>query len=109
MRTEQGGRLSYHKIGKLLGEKPNPGQARRSYEARIKRMVEAGIDILKQALGEQGYRDYIEAKRVELQHWRTLSEDKRRKIHLEETFGISPGDAYQIVHLGEAHSLSDRV
>jgi hypothetical protein len=73
VRTEQGDPLPYAKIGKLLGEKPTPGQAPRSYEGRIKRMVEDGRDILKQALEEHGYRDYMEEKRAELDHWQTLS------------------------------------
>jgi hypothetical protein len=97
MRTERGNPLPYAKIGKLLGEKPTPGQDRRSYEARIKRMVEDGKGILKQALGEQGYRDYMEEKRVELEHWQTLSKDEQGAIHMEETFGLAPGDAYEIV------------
>src|SRR5215208_2556457 len=97
MRTEQGDPLPYAKIGKLLGEKPTPGQAHRSYEGRIKRMVEAGKGILKQALGEEGYRDYMEEKRAELDHWQTLSEDEQGAIHMEETFGLAPGDAYEIV------------
>jgi hypothetical protein len=97
VRTEQGAPLPYAKIGKLLGEKPTPGQAPRSYEARISRMVEDGKGILKQALGEQGYRDYMEEKRAELEHWRTLSKDEQGKIHMEETFGFAPGDAYEIV------------
>ena len=97
MRTERGNPLPYAKIGKLLGEKPTPGQAPRSYERRIKRMVEAGTDILKQALGgEQGYRAYIEEKRIELEHWQTLGEDKRLEIHMEENFGITPGDTYKV-------------
>jgi hypothetical protein len=73
VRTEQGAPLPYAKIGKLLGEKPTPGQKPRSYEGRIKRMVEAGTAILKQALDEHGYRDYMEEKRAELDHWQTLS------------------------------------
>ncbi len=109
MRTEKGAQLPYSKIGKLLGEKPTPGQALRSYERRIKGMVEAGTAILKQGLSEQGYRDYIEAKRAELQHWQTLSEYEQREIHMKETFGISPGDAHQIVDLNEELSQSDRV
>jgi hypothetical protein len=36
-------------------------------------MVEAGTAILKQALDEHGYRDYMEEKRAELDHWQTLS------------------------------------
>jgi hypothetical protein len=97
VRIERGASLPYAKIGKLLGEKPTPGQAFRSYEARIKRMVEHGKGILKQALGEQGYRDYVEEKRAELDHWQTLSEDEQGAIHMEETFGLAPGDAYAIV------------
>jgi hypothetical protein len=97
VKTEQGAPLPYAKIGKLLGEKPTPGQAPRSYEARISRMVEVGKGILKQALGEQGYRDYMEEKRAELEHWQTLSEDEQGKIHMEGTFGFAPGDAYEIV------------
>jgi hypothetical protein len=97
MRTERGDPLPYAKIGKLLGEKPTPGLARRSYEARIKGMVEDGKDILKQALGEQGYRDYMEETRAELEHWQTLSKDEQDAIHMEETFGLAPGDAYEIV------------
>ena len=96
-RTERGDPLPYAKIGKLLGEKPTPGQAPRSYQGRIKRMVEGGKGILKQALGEQGYRDYVEEKRAELDHWQTLSEDEQGAIHMEETFGLAPGDAYEIV------------
>ena len=60
-------------------------------------MVEAGRRTLKQALREQGYRDYIEEKRSELEHWQTLSKDEQSKIHMEETFGFAPGDAYEIV------------
>jgi hypothetical protein len=101
VRTEQGAPLPYAKIGKLLGEKPTPGQAPRSYEGRIKRMVEAGTAILKQALGEHGYRDYMEEKRAELEHWQTLSEHRQAEIHLEENFGIAPGDAYTIVDARE--------
>jgi hypothetical protein len=97
VRTERGAPLPYAKIGKLLGEKPTPGQAPRSYEARISRMVEVGKGILKQALGEQGYRAYMEEKRAELEHWQTLSKDEQGKIHMEETFGFAPGDAYEIV------------
>jgi hypothetical protein len=97
MRTERGDPLPYAKIGKLLGEKPTPGQDRRSYEARIKGMVEDGKGILKQALGEQGYRDYMEVKRAELEQWQTLSKDEQGAIHMEETFGLAPGDAYEIV------------
>jgi hypothetical protein len=97
VKTERGAPLPYAKIGKLLGEKPTSGQAPRSYEARIKRMVEAGKGILKQALGEQGYRDYMEEKRAELEHWQTLRKDEQGKIHMEETFGFAPGDAYEIV------------
>ena len=61
-------------------------------------MVEAGTDILKQALGgEQGYRAYMEEKRTELEYWQTLSEDEQGAIHMEETFGLATGDAYEIV------------
>jgi hypothetical protein len=101
VRTERGAPLPYAKIGKLLGEKPTSGQDRRSYEARIKRMVEAGKGILKQALGEQGYRDYMEEKRAELEHWQTLSEEKQSEIHMEENFGVAPGDAYSVVDARE--------
>ena len=97
MRTERGDPLPYAKIGKLLGEKPTPGQAPRSYEGRIKGMVEDGKDILKQALGEQGYRDYMEEKRAELEHWQMLSKDEQDAIQMEENFGLAPGDAYEIV------------
>jgi hypothetical protein len=101
VRTERGAPLPYAKIGKLLGEKPTSGQDRRSYEARIKRMVEAGKGILKQALGEQGYRDYMEEKRAELEHWQTLSEEKQSEIHMEENFGVAPGEAYSVVDARE--------
>jgi hypothetical protein len=97
VRTERGAPLPYAKIGKLLGEKPTPGQAPRSYQARISRMVKVGRGILKQALGEQGYRDYMEEKRAELEHWQTLSEEKQSEIHMEENFGVAPGDAYSVV------------
>jgi hypothetical protein len=97
VRTERGAPLAYAKIGKLLGEKPTPGQAHRSYEARIKRMVEDGKGILKQALGEQGYRDYMEEKRAELEHWQTLSKGEQDEIQMEENFELAPGDAYEIV------------
>ncbi len=97
VRTERGDPLPYAKIGTLLGEKPTPGQVRRSYEGRIRGMVEDGKDILKQALGEQGYRDYMEEKRAELEHWQMLSKDEQDAIHMEENFGISPGDAYEVV------------
>src|SRR5215216_3357208 len=97
VKTERGAPLSYAKIGKLLGEKPTSGQAPRSYERRIERMVEAGKGILKQALGEQGYRDYMEEKRAELEHWQTLSKDEQGAIHMEENFGLAPEDAYEIV------------
>jgi hypothetical protein len=101
VRTERGAPLPYAKIGKLLGEKPTSGQDRRSHEARIKRMVEAGKRILKQALGEQGYRDYMEEKRAELEHWQTLSEEKQSEIHMEENFGVAPGEAYSVVDARE--------
>jgi hypothetical protein len=97
VKTERGDPLPYAKIGKLLGEKPTPGQAHRSYEGRIKRMVEDGKGILKQALGEQGYRDYMEEKRAELEHWQTLSKDEQAAIQMQENFGLGPGDAYEIV------------
>jgi hypothetical protein len=97
VRTERGAPLPYAKIGKLLGEKPTPGQAHRSYEGRIKGMVEDGKGILKQALGEQGYRDYMEEKRAELEHWQMLSKDEQDAIQMEENFGLAPGDAYEIV------------
>jgi hypothetical protein len=101
MRTERGDPLPYAKIGKLLGEQPTPGQMqphlRRGYEARISRMVKDGRDILKQALGEQGYRAYMEEKRSELEHWQTLSKDEQGAIHMEQTFELGPGDAYEIV------------
>ena len=63
----------------------------------MKRMVEDGKGILKQALGEQGYRDYMEEKRAELEHWQTLSKDEQGAIQMEENFGLAPGDAYAIV------------
>lgn len=107
MRTEQGVPLPYSKIGKLLGEKPTPGQAPRSYDARIKRMVKVGTAILKQGLDEQGYRDYIEAKRAELQHWRALREDEQRKIQMEENFGIYYHPDQSVV-LDEMLSQSDK-
>jgi hypothetical protein len=97
VRTERGDPLPYAKIGKLLGEKPTPGQAHRSYEGRIRGMVEDGKGILKQALGEQGYRDYVEEKRAELEHWQMLSKDEQDAIQMEENFGLGPGDAYEIV------------
>jgi hypothetical protein len=64
-------------------------------------MVEAGKGILKQALGEQGYRDYMEEKRAELEHWQTLSEEKQSEIHMEENFGVAPGEAYSVVDARE--------
>jgi len=60
-------------------------------------MVEAGKGILKEALGEQGYRDYVEEKRAELDYWQTLSEDEKREIQMQENFGNTPGDAYEVV------------
>jgi hypothetical protein len=101
VRNERGAPLPYAKIGKLLGEQPTPGQAPRSYEGRIKRMVEAGKGILKQALGEEGYRDYMEEKRAELEYWQTLSEEKQSEIHMEENFGVAPGEAYSVVDARE--------
>jgi hypothetical protein len=101
VRTEQGAPLPYAKIGKLLGEKPSPGQAPRSYEGRIKGIVKAGTNILRQALGEQGYRAYMEEKRAELEHWQSLSEAEQREIHMEENFGITPSDGYAIVDAKE--------
>jgi hypothetical protein len=98
VRTERGAPLPYSKIGHLLGEKPTPTQSERSYQRRIQRMVDAGKDILKQALGEQGYHDYMEEKRAELEHWQTLNEEEQIQIHMEETFGIGPGDAYSVVY-----------
>jgi hypothetical protein len=101
MRTERGDPLPYAKIGKLLGERPAPGQMQphlwRGYEARISRMVKDGRDILKQALGEEGYRAYMEEKRAELEHWQTLSKDEQDAIQMQENFGHAPGDAYEIV------------
>ena len=41
-------------------------------------MVEDGKGILRQALGEQGYRDYMEEKRAELEHWQTLTNYLKR-------------------------------
>jgi hypothetical protein len=84
VRTERDAPLPYAKIGKLLGEQPTPGQERRRYKARIKGMVEDGKGILKQALGEQGYRDYMEERRAELEHWQTLSQDEQGAIHMEK-------------------------
>jgi hypothetical protein len=101
VKTEQGDPLPYSEIGKLLGEKPAPGQMQphliRGYDARISRMAKDGRGILKQALGEEGYRAYMEEKRAELEHWQTLSKDEQNAIHMEETFGISARDAYEIV------------
>jgi hypothetical protein len=97
VRTERGAPLPYRKIGKLLGEKRPPGLSDKSYDRRIKGMVDAGQDILKQALGEQDYQDYIEEKRVEWEHWQTLSEEEQSQIHMEETFGITSGDAYEVL------------
>ena len=101
VKTEQGAPLPYSKIGKLLGEKPAPGQTqphlRKGYEARISRMVKVGRDILKQALGEEGYRAYMEEKRAELEHWQRLREDEQDAIQMQENFGLAPGDAYEIV------------
>jgi hypothetical protein len=101
LRTEQGAPLPYRKIGELLNEKPTPGQAPRSYERRIKRMVEAGTDILRQALGEEDFRAYIEEKRAELEHWQMLSKEEQSEIHMEENFGIAPGDAYTVLDARE--------
>ena len=102
VKTEQGAPLPYSKIGKLLGEKPAPGQMQphlsKGYEARISRMVKVGRGILKQALGEEGYRAYMEEKRAELEYWQMLSKDEQAAIHMEENFGLAPGDAYAIVH-----------
>ena len=64
-------------------------------------MVDIGKDILKQALGEQGYRAYMEEKRTELEHWQTLSKGEQDEIHMEENFGIAPGDAYSVVDARE--------
>src|SRR5215208_392628 len=101
VRTERGDPLPYAKIGELLGERPAPGQMqphlRRGYEGRISRMVKDGRGILKQALGEEGYRAYMEEKRAELEHWQMLSKDEQDAIQMEENFGLAPGDAYEIV------------
>jgi hypothetical protein len=95
--TERGAPLPYRKIGQLLGEKPTPTQSDRSYNRRIQKKVDDGKDILKQALGEQGYQDYMEEKRAEWEHWQTLSEEEQSQIHMEETFGITSGDAYEVL------------
>src|SRR5215207_3517005 len=71
--------------------------ARSCYEARISRMVKDGRGILKQALGEEDYRAYMEEKRAELEHWQMLSKDEQDAIQMEENFGLAPGDAYEIV------------
>lgn len=65
-------------------------------------MADAGIDILKQALGEQGYRDHIEEKRAEIEYWQTLSEQEQQDIFMQDNFDISPGDVYQIIDAGAA-------
>src|SRR5215204_4601055 len=105
VKTEQGAPLPYAKIGKLLGEKPAPGQTqphlRKGYEARISRMVRVGRGILKQALGEEGYRAYMEEKRAELEHWKSLSKDEQDAIQMQENFGLAPGDAYSVVDARE--------
>jgi len=61
-------------------------------------MVDAGKVFLKQALGEQGYQDYMEEKRAELEHWQTLSEEERDQIRMEENHGFGPRDAYSVVY-----------
>jgi len=97
VRTERGTPLPYGKIGALLGEKPAPGQADRSYDGRIREMAKLGKGILKDALGEQGYRDYMEERRAELERWKALSKEEQNELQMEENFGIAPEDAYVIV------------
>jgi hypothetical protein len=112
LRTEEGKPLPYSKIGQLLGEKPTPGQTEphrsRGYDARISRMVKAGRAILKQALGEESYRTYMEEKRAELEHWQTLSKDEQNARHMEENFAIFAGDGYQAVLANKRRSSSAR-
>jgi hypothetical protein len=98
VKTERGTPLPYGEIGRLLGEKPKPQQATRNYDRRIKRMVDAGVDILKQALGEQGYRDYMESKRAEIEQWQTLSENEQRERLIEENF---PADMHVTIEVGK--------
>jgi hypothetical protein len=96
--------LSYPEIGERLGlSRSEQDVVKGDHQYVRKKVVPNGRDIFIRALGEQGYKDYIQSKKTEAEWWRSLPENKKLAEHLAEVAGI-PSEKVHSIMVNEGFS-----
>jgi hypothetical protein len=96
--------LSYPEIGERLGlSRSEQDVVKGDHQYVRKKVVPNGRVIFIRALGEQGYKDYIQSKKAEAEWWRSLPEDKKLAEHLAEVSGI-PSEKVHSIMVNESFS-----
>lgn len=92
--------LRQREVGAALGLPLSDRDQTYGGHARANQFVREGRKIFKEALGEDGYREYIEAKKAEVERWRSLSVEKRHAELNAEIFDV-PADSVLRIMTGD--------
>jgi hypothetical protein len=81
--------LTYREIGRELGIPPPKDFDYKGDHPTVRKMVRCGREILKRALGEEGWWRQVEAMKAEAERWRSMSEMEREAELEAEALNIS--------------------
>jgi hypothetical protein len=87
--------LSNLKLGKQLGIDPPPSEALKRTNSTAGAMAKRGRRLLVNALGEEGWRKLVEAKRAQRDDYWSRSEEERYLLQFAENAGLAPEQARQ--------------
>ncbi len=83
--------LSYREIGERLDVPPPPDFAIKKEHQTVRKMVENGKLMLKEAFGEEGWRDRAKAMKAEKAWWQSLSSAEQQKEREAESIALDLG------------------
>lgn len=97
-------RLTYREIGEEIGVQPPDNFDYKGDHPTVRKMVGRGRDILKRALGEEGWWSQVEAMRAEAERWLSLSGTQREAEAQAEALGIPYEEALKRSRKDEARA-----
>lgn len=91
--------LTYMKIAEELGEAIPEKYKRKGDHRTVREMVSRGRNVLRRAMGDDGWPAQARMMREEAERWQSLSEEERRVEHVADVCHMTVEEARQFIDL----------
>lgn len=85
--------LSNPKIGEMLGIERSKSDKIKNEHSAVAKGEKRGREILEDALGKDGYREWVEAAKAEMCHWDSFTDEEKNRQFYADKLGVSVEEA----------------